>query len=69
MDIAIGDDQAAEPAAQVKSVAAGILGVFFEALASEDGLADVAASLRKTVLNEGIFAEPAIRAAMFPDAS
>lgn len=69
MDAVIGNGQSAEPAGQVKSVAAGILGGFFEALAKEDGLSDVAAALRKTVLDEGIFAEPAIRTAMFPDAS
>lgn len=69
MDIALGDDQANEPATQVKSVSAGILGEFFDILAKEDGLADIAVSLRKTVLDDGIFAEPAIRAAMFPEAS
>ncbi|WP_093088285.1 hypothetical protein [Sphingobium sp. AP50] len=69
MDTAIGDDQADEPAKQVKSVAAGILGEFFDVLANEDGLADIAAGLGKTVLDDGIFAEPAIRATMFPEAS
>jgi hypothetical protein len=49
-------------------VAAGILSEFFDALAKEEDLGDVSDRLRKTVLGDGVFAEPAIRAAMFPDA-
>jgi hypothetical protein len=69
LDTSTADDQPGEPATQVKSVAAGILDEFFDELAKEDGLADIAAGLRKTVFDDGVFAEPAIRAAMFPDAS
>jgi len=56
-----------EPPSQVKTVAASILGEFFDALAQED-LSDVVSRLRKTVLEDGVFAEPSIRAALFPDA-
>ena len=51
------------------SVSANILGQFFAALEKEDGLADVAPKLRKVVLDDGVFAEPSIRAAILPDAS
>lgn len=62
-------DEAAEPPAKVKSVAAAILGEFFDTLEKEEGLAEVALRLRKAVLDDGVFAEPSIRAALFPDAS
>lgn len=61
--------ESAEPPAPVKTVAAGILGEFLDALAKEEGLGDASTRLRKTVLDDGVFAEPSIRAAMFPDAS
>lgn len=51
------------------TVTSSVLGSFFDALAKEDDLADLAADLRKLVLDHGVFAEPAIRAVMFPDAS
>lgn len=51
------------------TVTSSVLGSFFDALAKEDDLADLAADLRKLVLDDGVFAEPAIRAVMFPDAS
>ncbi|MES2834923.1 MAG: hypothetical protein V4707_09485 [Pseudomonadota bacterium] len=50
-------------------VTSSVLGSFFDALAKEDDLADLAADLRKLVLDDGVFAEPAIRTVMFPDAS
>jgi len=53
---------------KVKSVSATILGEFFDELAKDQSLADVASKLRKTVLDESVFAESAIRAALFPDA-
>ncbi|WP_245442293.1 hypothetical protein [Mesorhizobium hawassense] len=53
----------------MKSVAANILGQFFAELEKEEGLGDVATRLRKVVLDDGVFAEPSIRAAIFPDAS
>lgn len=53
----------------VPTVTSSVLGAFFDALAKEDDVGDLAEGLRKLVLDEGIFAEPAIRAVMFPDAS
>jgi hypothetical protein len=69
LDLTADKDEAVEPPAKVKSVAATIIGEFFDALEKEEGLADVAPRLRKVVLDDGIFAEPSIRAALFPDAS
>ena len=61
--------EAAEvPQPKVKSVSASILGEFFDELAMDESLTDTAQKLRKTVLDEGVFAEAAIRAALFPDA-
>lgn len=69
MDTTEGKGEAAEPPAKVKSVAATILGEFFDVLEKEEGFGEVAPRLRKVVLEDGIFAEPSIRAALFPDAS
>lgn len=63
------DDAAAEPPTKVKSVAATILAEFLDVLQKEEGLDDVATRLRQVVLENGVFAEPSIRAALFPDAS
>ncbi|WP_426289385.1 hypothetical protein ACN9MC_21110 [Ensifer adhaerens] len=52
-----------------KSVAATILGEFFDVLQAEEGFEEVTPRLRKVVLEDGVFAEPSIRAALFPDAS
>jgi hypothetical protein len=69
MSDSIVGDGASEPPARIKTVAAGILSEFFDALTEKEGLGDVAPRLRKVVLEDGIFAEPSIRAAMFPEAS
>jgi hypothetical protein len=61
-------DASAEPQV-VPTVTSSVLGAFFDALAKEEDLADLSVSLRKLVLDDGVFAEPAIRAVMFPDAS
>lgn len=53
----------------VPTVTSSVLGAFFDALAKEEDLAELSVSLRKLVLDDGVFAEPAIRAVMFPDAS
>lgn len=53
----------------VPTVTSSVLGAFFDALAKEEDLVDLAEGLRKLVLDDGVFAEPAIRAVMFPDAS
>ena len=63
------NDEAANPPNRVTSVAAIILGEFFAVLEKEEGLGKVAPGLRKLVLEDGVFAEPSIRAALFPDAS
>ncbi len=68
MDTTEDKDQAAEPPAKVKSVSAAILGEFFDTLEKE-GFGETAPRLRKVVLEDGVFAEPLIRAALFPDAS
>jgi hypothetical protein len=53
---------------KVGTVASAVLTTFFDALAKTDDLADIAANLKKIVLNDGVFAEPAVHAALFPDA-
>src|SRR3546814_16635272 len=53
---------------KVGTVAGAVLATFFDALATTSDLADIAANLRKIVIDDGVFAEPAVRAALFPDA-
>lgn len=53
---------------KVGTVAGAVLTAFFDALAKADDLADIAVNLKKIVLDDGVFAEPAVRAALFPDA-
>jgi hypothetical protein len=62
------ENEANDPPAKVKSVSATILRQFFDTLEKEDGLGEVSTKLRKVVLDGGVFAEPSIRAALFPDA-
>lgn len=69
MDTIENKDSSTEPPVNVKSVAATILGEFFDVLQAEEGFEEVAPRLRKVVLENGVFAEPSIRAALFPDAS
>lgn len=69
MDITETKDGATEQPVNVKSVAATILNEFFDVLQAEEGFEEVAPRLRKVVLENGVFAEPSIRAALFPDAS
>lgn len=68
MDTTENNNGATERPIKVKSVAAIILGEFFDVLQSEEGFEEVAPRLRKVVLEDGVFAEPSIRAALFPDA-
>lgn len=56
------------PAQPVATVSKAVLGTFLEDLAKVEGFKDIAANLKKVVIDDGVFAEPAIRAAMFPDA-
>lgn len=69
MNTSTTENDAAEPASKVTTVSATILGQFFDELAKDESLSEVAPKLRKIVLDDGVFAEPAIRAALFPDAS
>ncbi len=52
----------------IPTVAAAVLSTFFDELAGMDEFADSAEQLRKLILDAGVFAEPAVRAALFPDA-
>lgn len=61
-------EEKSEPDEKVSTVAGAVLTTFFDALAKTDDLADIALSLKKIVLDDGVFAEPAVRAALFPDA-
>lgn len=60
--------QESELAHPVATVSKAILNSFIEELAKTEGFADAAANLRKAVIDDGVFAEPVIRAAIFPDA-
>ena len=65
-----GDDQALGPQEKgcaVTTVAKTVLSSFFDELAKTDELSETASCLRKAVLDDGVFAEAAIRAALFPD--
>lgn len=65
--------QKAEPAQEqahdVATVASGVLGAFFDELEKNEDLKDKAGELRALVLGDGVMAEPAIRAILFPDAT
>lgn len=59
-----------EPAGErsrVTTVAGAVLSSFFDELARVDDFGECAEQLRKLVLVDGVFAEPAMRNAMFPD--
>lgn len=60
-------DETEEVAVTVTTVAESVLTIFFDELAKTEGLAEIAPKLRKVVLEDGVFAEPAVRAALFPD--
>lgn len=59
----------ADHAVPVATVAGGVLGAFFDELEKSEDLKETAGKMRALVLGEGIMAEPAIRAALFPEAS
>ncbi|MGI4940292.1 MAG: hypothetical protein ACRYHQ_06970 [Janthinobacterium lividum] len=59
-----GDEQAAS---KVTTVAGAVLLEFFDALGKLEGLEEAAPKLRAVVLDDGVFAEAAIRAALFGD--
>lgn len=64
MDEQIENEGSAQP---VATVSKAVLGIFLENLAKTEDFKDVAANLKKVVIEDGVFAEPAVRAAMFPD--
>jgi hypothetical protein len=57
-----GDEQV-----RVTTVASAVLSSFFEELARVEDFGESAEQLRKLVLVDGVFAEPAVRNALFPD--
>ena len=60
------DGDAAGP---VATVAGGVLSAFFDELEKSEDLKETAGKMRALVLGEGIMAEPAIRAVLFPEPS
>lgn len=68
METSSTQTDAEECGAQVATVSESILMQFFDELAKDESLSEIAPNLRKTVLDDGVFAEPAIRAAIFLDA-
>ena len=64
-------DQAtgADDATPVTTVAGGVLGAFFDELEKSEELKEKGGKLRSLVLGDGVMAEPAIRAILFPDAT
>lgn len=58
-----------DDAVPVTTVAGGVLGAFFDELEKPEDLKETAGKLRTLILGEGIMAEPAIRAVLFPEAS
>jgi hypothetical protein len=53
---------------KVGKVTSSVLDSFFEELAKTDDLKDISANLRRLVVDDGVFAEPAVRAVLFADA-
>lgn len=53
---------------RVSTVAGSVLDSFFDELAKTDDLKDITANLKKLIVDDGVFAEPAIRAVLFADA-
>jgi hypothetical protein len=64
MDEQAENEGSAQPLATVSKA---VLGSFLDDLAKIEGFQEVAANLKKVVIEDGVFAEPAIRAAIFPD--
>ncbi|RXR31124.1 hypothetical protein [Sphingobium fluviale] len=52
---------------RVTNVAGAVLSSFFDELERVDDFGECAEQLRKLVLVDGVFAEPAVRNALFPD--
>lgn len=62
------NSQPGERVGVVTGVARTVFVTFFGQLAKVEGLSEIAPKLRKVVLDDGVFSEPAIRAALFSDA-
>lgn len=69
METSPTQDDAKECGAKTATVSENILKQFFDELAKDESLSEIAPILRKTVLDDGVFSELAIRAALFPEAS
>ncbi|WP_226018678.1 hypothetical protein [Novosphingobium sp. FKTRR1] len=52
---------------RVTTVAGAVLSTFFDELAKVEDFSECAEQLRMLVLVDGVFAEPAVRNALFPD--
>jgi len=63
-------DQVASGSAHIRvtTVAGAVLSSFFDELAGIEDFCECAEQLRRLVLIDGVFAEPAVRSALFPDA-
>ncbi|MGQ0446294.1 MAG: hypothetical protein ACT4O2_14515 [Beijerinckiaceae bacterium] len=61
------DSKPEECAGSVTSVARTVFGIFSDELAKVEGLSEIAPKLRKGVLDDGVFSEPAVRAGLFSD--
>lgn len=62
------EENVSETTLKATSVSENILEQFFDTLAEDASLSEIAPNLRKVVLDDGVFAEAAIRAVLFPDA-
>ncbi|MDB5466921.1 MAG: hypothetical protein JWQ46_1683 [Phenylobacterium sp.] len=60
-------EESASTGTTPSSVAHGVLESFFKRLGETDGYTDVAVRLRKVVVEDGNFAEAALRTAIFGD--
>lgn len=58
-----------DDATPVTTVAGGVLGAFFDELEKSEELQEKGCKLRSLVLSDGVMAELAIRAILFPDAT
>ena len=61
-----GDDPAAS---KITTVAGAVLSEFFDALTKLEGFEEAAPRLRAVVVDNGVFAEAAVRTALFGDAT
>ncbi|MGV2103872.1 hypothetical protein [Rhizobium sp. 21-4511-3d] len=55
------------PSSPIPILATAVLDTFFENLANNDQFSEFAPKLRKLVVEDGLMAEPAIMALLFPE--